>query len=80
MTSATIAHSAATPRSPFHSATPSFVGIVSGELRKIRYQWSTWIMALVVVGFLLLQYLVYMLLANTKERFGARPVQFLYTG
>jgi ABC-2 type transport system permease protein len=78
MTSATMAHPAATPHSPLHSATPSFAGIVSGELRKIRYQWSTWIMTLVVAGFLTLQYLVYLLLHNTKERFGAQPVHFLY--
>jgi ABC-2 type transport system permease protein len=79
MTSATITYPAATPHRPLHSATPSFVGIVSGELRKIRYQWSTWIMALVVAGFLSLQYLLYLLLHNTKERFGAQPIRFLYT-
>ncbi len=79
MTSATIANPVTTPHGTLHSATPSFVGIVRGELLKIRRQWSTWIMAVVVAGFLSLQYLIYLLLHNTKERFGSQPVRFLYT-
>ncbi|MGO8946511.1 MAG: ABC transporter permease [Ktedonobacterales bacterium] len=79
MTSTTIANPVTAPHGKLHTATPSFVGIVRGELLKIRRQWSTWIMALVVAGFLSLQYLLYLLLHNTEERFGAQPVRFLYT-
>ena len=79
MTSAAVAHPVATPRTALHAATPSFVGIVRGELLKISRQWSTWLLALVVAGFLSLQYLIYLLLSNTKERFGGRPDEFRYT-
>jgi ABC-type transport system involved in multi-copper enzyme maturation permease subunit len=61
-----------------HAARPSFVGIVGGELLKIRRQWSTWLLALVVAGFLSLQYLVFLLLSNTKERYSGRPDGFRY--
>ena len=79
MTSATVANPVAVSGSSVHAATPSFIGIVRGELLKIRRQWSTWIMAVLVGGSLSLQYLVYLLLSNTKERFGGQPDQFRYT-
>src|SRR5215469_3983313 len=77
MTSATVSRPATLPSVPY-GMRPSFIGIVGGELLKIRRQWSTWIMAVVVAGFLSLQYLIYLLLKNTQARFGAQPVRFLY--
>jgi len=65
MTSATVAHPVTPPSVPY-ATKPSFAGIVGGELLKIRRQWSTWIMAVIVAGFLSLQYLVYFLLKNTQ--------------
>jgi len=78
VTSATIAKNdtALARGGALHAAKPSFIGIVGGELLKIRRQWSTWIMAVLVAGSLSLQYLVFLLLSNTKERFGGRPDQF----
>src|SRR5215469_14891248 len=77
MTSATVSRPATLPSVPY-GMRPSFIGIVGGELLKIRRQWSTWIMAVVVAGFLSLQYLIYLLLKNTQARFGTDPVRFLY--
>ncbi|HEV8194568.1 MAG TPA: ABC transporter permease [Ktedonobacterales bacterium] len=80
MTSATIAKNNAVlaPGGALHAARPSFVGIVGGELLKLRRQWSTWLLALVVAGSLSLQYLVFFLLSNTKARFGGIPDEFRY--
>ncbi len=78
MSSATVANPVSAPHGALHAAKPSFVGIVGGELLKIRRQWSTWLLALVVAGFLSLQYLVLLLLSNTKERYSGRPDGFRY--
>ncbi len=76
--SAAVANPITAPQGTLHAATPSFIGIVRGELLKIGRQWTTWLMALVVAGFLTLPFLVFAILNNTKERVTSDPETFRY--
>ncbi|HEV8191388.1 MAG TPA: ABC transporter permease [Ktedonobacterales bacterium] len=79
MTSATAAAAVSTPRGALHAATPSFVGIVRGELLKISRQWTTRLMALVAAGFVTFPYLNLLVLSDTRERvIAADPSTFRY--
>jgi len=44
--------------SSFHNAKPRFFGLVGGELFKIRRQWATWIMLVLLVGLITLPFLI----------------------
>lgn len=78
MISATVTKPEAGPRDALHAATPNFVGIVRGELLKISRQWTTWLMALVVAGFLTLPFLLLVLSSNAKENVASAPDRFRY--
>lgn len=65
-------------RSSLHTATPSFVGLVRGELFKIRKQWTTWIMLAVLVCIMALPNLVLMTVSNVKTRITTAPLDALY--
>lgn len=78
MTGATVAAPVSTPRGALHAATPSFIGIVRGELLKISRQWTTWIMALVVAAVATLPYAAYIVANRTTERIEQFPNIFLY--
>lgn len=62
----TITTSTLAGRSSLHTATPSFLGLVRGELFKIRKQWTTWIMLALLVGIMALPNLVLMSVARVK--------------
>jgi ABC-2 type transport system permease protein len=57
----------------FHSVKPSFFGLVNGELFKIRRQWATWIMLIILIGLITLPFLVEFTLggANLQARIDA---------
>ncbi|MHB8599131.1 MAG: hypothetical protein ACYDER_20255 [Ktedonobacteraceae bacterium] len=55
-------------RTSLHTATPSFIGLVRGELFKIRKQWTTWIMLGVLVCIMALPNLVLMSVSAIKTR------------
>jgi ABC-type transport system involved in multi-copper enzyme maturation permease subunit len=65
-------------RTSLHTATPSFFGLVSGELFKIRKQWTTWIMLGVLVCVMALPNLVLMSVSNLKTRITTLPLDVLY--
>src|SRR5258707_3645118 len=74
--SATLAASPAVAQ-PVHSATPTFFGIVRGELFKVSKQRATWFAALVLLAINFLPYLVELSVGNLNDRFGG-PQAFLY--
>jgi len=78
MTSATLSKPITAPHAALHAATPSFVGIVRGELLKIGRQWTTWLLALLVAGIMTLPFLVFAILNTTKARVTADPGTFRY--
>ncbi|HVB21046.1 MAG TPA: hypothetical protein VNG51_03760 [Ktedonobacteraceae bacterium] len=61
-----------------HTATPSFFGLVRGELFKIRKQWTTWIMLGLLVCVMALPNLVLMSVSNLKTRITTLPLDVLY--
>jgi ABC-type transport system involved in multi-copper enzyme maturation permease subunit len=65
--SATLAAAPATTQ-PVHSATPTFFGIVRGELFKVSKQRATWFAALVLLAVNFLPYLVEMSVGNLADR------------
>jgi ABC-2 type transport system permease protein len=71
---------ASAPAQATHTATPTFIGLVRGELFKVSKQRATWFAALVLLGANFLPYLV-LLSVNGQEplvsRFGG-PRSFLY--
>jgi ABC-2 type transport system permease protein len=71
---------ASAPAQATHTATPTFIGLVRGELFKVSKQRATWFAALVLLGANFLPYLV-LLSVNGQEplvsRFGG-PQSFLY--
>lgn len=60
-----------------HTAKPSFFGLVRGELFKIRKQWSTWIMLIILVGLSCLPFLIAVGLKNTTDALTAAPAHFI---
>jgi ABC-2 type transport system permease protein len=78
--SATSTITTATPvgRTSYHTATPSFIGLVRGELFKIRKQWTTWIMLGLLVCVMALPNLVLMSVSNLKTRITTVPLDVLY--
>lgn len=61
-----------------HTARPSFVGIVRGELFKVSRQISTWILGLLMVGAIGLPYLVELASGRLKEQATSDPAKALY--
>ena len=64
----TVMTSTTVGRTSLHTATPSFIGLVRGELFKIRKQWTTWIMLGVLVCIMALPNLVLMSVSGIKTR------------
>ena len=62
-----------------HTATPSFFGMVRGELFKVSRRWITWIMLVLLVGIMLLPYLVRFTLSTIKDTIQHAPTQFFYS-
>ncbi|HLI07591.1 MAG TPA: hypothetical protein VKV40_13555 [Ktedonobacteraceae bacterium] len=60
-----------------HSATPSFPGILRGEIFKVSRQWTTWIMLVFLTGILILPYLIMLIAPNAKASLAAAPLPFL---
>src|SRR5579871_1122455 len=72
---------AAAPVSTAHSSTPTFFGIVRGELFKLSKQRATWIAAIVMFAFNFLPYLIFLGVSGQRsllDRFGG-PSNFLYS-
>ncbi|HEY7343780.1 MAG TPA: ABC transporter permease [Ktedonobacterales bacterium] len=77
-TAVTVTPSApAAPR--LHSARPSFVGIVRGEVFKVSRQISTWVLAVLYLGAICLPYLVLMASARIKTEVSDDPMGALYS-
>jgi len=62
---------------PLHSARPSFVGIVRGELFKVSRQLSTWVLAVLYLGAICLPYLVLLGSGRTKTQVRDDPMMRL---
>ncbi len=69
--------STSTPRrtrpSRLHTARPSFVGIVRGELFKVSRQISTWILGVLLLGAICFPYLVLLASGRIKTEVAHRP-------
>ncbi|GCE04467.1 ABC transporter permease [Dictyobacter aurantiacus] len=65
-------------RTQLRASTPSFFGIVRGELLKMSRRWSTWIPLVLVAMFLCAGTLVRLLSSNLKEYITAHPLDFMY--
>ncbi len=70
--------SAAVASAEVRAATPSFPGIVRGELFKVSRQRSTWIMAALLVGLICLPFVVNLTSSVQKDRLAAAPLQTMY--
>jgi len=72
-----------TPSAPtatrLHSARPSFVGIVRGEVFKVSRQISTWILGLLYLGAIFLPYLVLLASGRTRTQVRDDPMSALYS-
>src|SRR5262249_21675596 len=74
---------AVTPSAPtttrLHSARPSFIGIVRGEVFKVSRQISTWVLAVLYLGAICMPYLI--LLASNRIKTDVRddPMSALYS-
>ncbi len=66
-------------REVLHTATPSFFGMVRGELFKVSRRWITWIMLVLLVGIMFLPYLVRFTLSSIKDTIQHTPTQFFYS-
>ncbi|HET9922105.1 MAG TPA: ABC transporter permease subunit [Ktedonobacteraceae bacterium] len=66
-------------QSSIHSATPSFPGIVRGEMFKLSRQWTTWILLVLLAGIIILPYLVMMTAPNARASLEHAPLPFLYS-
>ena len=79
--SATIPATHVTTAAPerLHSARPSFIGIVRGELLKVSRQWSAWIFAVLYLGAICLPYLVLLSSGRIAYEVGHDPMSALYS-
>jgi ABC-type transport system involved in multi-copper enzyme maturation permease subunit len=72
-----------TPSAPtatrLHSARPSFVGIVRGEVFKVSRQISTWILGVLYLGAIFLPYLVLLGSGRIKTEVRDDPMSALYS-
>jgi ABC-2 type transport system permease protein len=62
-----------------HTARPSFLGIVRGELFKVSRQISTWILAVLYLGAICLPYLVLLASGRIKTEVRDDPMSALYS-
>ncbi|GAC1613857.1 MAG: hypothetical protein NVS4B7_05560 [Ktedonobacteraceae bacterium] len=73
----TITTSASIEQTKMHSAHPSFLGMLRGELFKISRQWTTWIMTVMLIGIIALPYIITLTVPNAKDAINSTPLQFL---
>ncbi len=64
--------------SRLRTATPSFLGIVRGELLKVSRQWLTWIMLALLAGGTIFAHLLTFSIPNAKTNMSQAPLHFLY--
>jgi ABC-type transport system involved in multi-copper enzyme maturation permease subunit len=76
--SVTYTTSPSTARTELHSARPSFIGLVRGELFKISKQRATWVMAVLLLGIICFPFLVNFGIADLKDRLAFEPQFALY--
>ena len=62
-----------------HSATPSFFGMLRGELFKVSRRWATWIMLVLLLGIICLPYLVRFTVPTVKDSILKTPTAFFYS-
>lgn len=62
-----------------HTARPSFIGIVQGELFKVSRQISTWILGVLLLGAIVLPYLVLLSSGRIKTEVQSDPMSALYS-
>lgn len=74
----TVTTSTLAGRTSLHTATPSFFGLLGGELFKIRKQWTTWIMLALLACIMALPNLVLMSVSAIKTRIATVPLDVLY--
>jgi ABC-2 type transport system permease protein len=74
----TVTTSTLAGRTSLHTATPSFFGLLSGELFKIRKQWTTWIMLALLACIMALPNLVIMSVSRVKTEVATVPLNALY--
>jgi ABC-2 type transport system permease protein len=79
MSTMEITTSTARQEAHLHRAKPSFVGLVGGELFKIRHQLSSWIMLIVLVCLTFAPYLVALGLDGVANDLNQSPDNFLGT-
>ncbi|GLV57754.1 hypothetical protein KDH_45900 [Dictyobacter sp. S3.2.2.5] len=65
-------------RAQLRASTPSFFGIVRGELLKMSRRWSTWIPLVVVIMFLCAGILIRLTNSELKQAINANQLSFLY--
>jgi ABC-2 type transport system permease protein len=78
MSTAVVTSAPAEQTSKLHNATPSFFGTVGGEFFKIRRQWLTWIMLVLLLGVTILPYIIELTAPNVKTNIQTNPLHFFY--
>ena len=76
--SASVTTSAPIAGAQLHTARPSFVGLVRGELFKISKQRATWVMAVLLLGIICFPFLVNFAVIDLKDRIAFEPLAVLY--
>jgi ABC-2 type transport system permease protein len=61
-----------------HNSTPSFPGIVRGEIFKITRQWTTWILLVLLLGTIILPYIIVSTAPNIIDNLRKAPLNFFY--
>src|SRR5713101_6072417 len=78
MSTASTTDTIMTSASAMHTAKPSFLGMLRGELFKVPRQWITWIMAVLLLGIITLPYLVRLTVPDIKNTIDHTALQFFY--
>ncbi len=65
-------------RRPMPAGSPSFIGLVRGELFKLLRQRTTWIVLALLTGFVILPWFATIFLGNAKTNLTQEPLPFLF--
>ncbi|HKV83006.1 MAG TPA: ABC transporter permease subunit [Ktedonobacterales bacterium] len=76
--SATIAATPPVTATELHSARPTFIGLVRGELFKISKQRATWVLAILLLGIICFPFLINFAIRDLKDRLALAPLDELY--
>src|SRR5437588_4211996 len=74
----TVMTTALHPSSKLRTTTPSFFGIVRGELLKVSRQWFTWLMLVLLAGGTIFAHLLTFSIPSAKANLSEAPLHFLY--